>query len=148
VIRLQRGYNERNTKLIILQGIPASGKSTFAKQFVLESPLTRVKVCRDDIRSMLGKYWVPSRENLVTEIEKHSVIEGLNAGYTVVIDATNLNLSFLKQWVVIAYELEIPVKYKKFYIALERAIELDSRRENPVGEDVITKFYNKYNDKF
>ena len=80
-------------KLILPQGIPASGKSTWSKQFVLESPLTRVRVNRDDIRNMLGKYWVPEREELVSKIENESVYHALANGYTVVIDATMPSLS-------------------------------------------------------
>jgi predicted kinase len=47
-------------QLIICVGLPASGKSTFSKSWVLEDPKTRVRVCRDDIRRMLGLYWVPT----------------------------------------------------------------------------------------
>jgi len=135
-------------KLILTQGIPASGKSTWAKQFVLESPLTRVRVNRDDIRNMLGKYWVPQRENLVTYIETNCVIEGLTAGYTVVLDATNLNQTYLNKWIKFASIYEINIEYKQFPIKLEEAILRDSLRENPVGGKIITNFYNKYNEKF
>lgn len=136
-------------KLIILQGIPASGKSTWAKQFVLESPLTRVRVNRDDIRNMFGKYWVPSREGTVSELERHAVFTTLEDGYTVVLDATNLNPGFLKQWVGMVYEFEnVKIEYKQFYITLEEAIRRDALRENPVGIETITNFYNKYNGEF
>jgi predicted kinase len=135
-------------KLIILQGIPASGKSTFAKQFVLESPLTRVRVNRDDIRMMLGKYWVPERENLVSEIEDSCVGSALDEGYTVILDATNLNKKYLMKWEYIAELYNVPIEYKSFYISLEEAIERDKIRENPVGEITITNFYNKYNGRF
>lgn len=77
-------------KLIICRGMPASGKSTYSRQWVLEDPKKRVRVNRDDIRNMLGKYWVPSREHLVTDIEKLSVVKALNEGYDVILDATNL----------------------------------------------------------
>ncbi len=135
-------------KLILTVGIPASGKSTWAKQFVLESSLTRVRVNRDDIRNMLGKYWVPERENLVSDIETHCVFEALSAGYTVVIDATNLNPKYNKEWESIANLPNVEIEYKQFYMDLEEAIRRDNNRENPVGEKVITKFYNKYNGKF
>lgn len=51
-------------KLILCRGIQGSGKTTWAKQWVLEDPEHRVRFNNDDIRNMLGKYWVPSRENL------------------------------------------------------------------------------------
>lgn len=77
------------SKLIICRGLPASGKSTWAKQWVLEDPEHRVKINQDDIRLMLGKYWVPSREKLVQQEE--ALIEALLKGYDIVIDNTNLN---------------------------------------------------------
>ena len=51
-------------KVTILQGIPASGKSTYAREQALANPKEVVIVNRDDIRDSLGKYWVPERENL------------------------------------------------------------------------------------
>lgn len=136
-------------KLILVQGIPASGKSTWAKQYVLESPLTRVRVNRDDIRRMLGKYWVTQREGTVDELERHAVFTCLEDGYDVVLDATNLNLNYLKKWVMMAHEFDnVEIEYKPFYISLEEALERDNNREESVGEEVITNFYNKYNGKF
>ena len=135
----------KEQKLIILQGIPASGKTTWARQFVEESPLTRVRVNRDDIRDMLGKYWVPEREELVSEIEESCVFEALSAGYTVVLDATNLNPKYLEGWESIANLPNVEIEYKKFTINLEEAIERDSKRDRPVTEKVIRGFYNKYN---
>lgn len=131
-------------KLLILSGIPASGKSTFAKQWVEESPETRVIVNRDSIRRGLGVYWVPSREKLVTSIEQHSVWEALEMGYDVCLDATNLNKSFLNKWIEIADSINIPIEYKEFKISLEEALERDKTREFSVGEKVIKDFYNKY----
>lgn len=49
------------SKLIILQGIPGSGKTTYARQFCKDHD-NYVRVNRDDIRNMLGEYWVPKRE--------------------------------------------------------------------------------------
>jgi len=131
-------------KLLILKGIPASGKSTFARQWVEEDPKTRVIVNRDSIRRGLGVYWVPSREKLVDSIEQHSVWESLEMGYDVCLDATNLNPKYLNIWYEVSDLLNIPIIYKEFNISLEEAIERDKNREFPVGEEVITNFYNKY----
>ena len=77
------------SKLIITRGLPASGKSTWAKQCVLEDPEHRVGIHQDDIRLMLGKYWVPSKEKLVQHIQKEALIEALDTGYDIVIDNSN-----------------------------------------------------------
>ena len=78
-------------KVTILQGLPASGKSTYAKKLVNANPENTIIVNRDSIREGLGKYWVPSRECLVTQIEQFMIKEALLKRYNVIIDATNLN---------------------------------------------------------
>ena len=40
------------------------------------------------------------------------------------------------------YELE----FKNFFIPLQDCIERDSKRPNPIGEEVIRKTYEKYKD--
>lgn len=56
----------------IIWGLPASGKSTWAKQWVLEDPEHRVRINQDDIRLMLGKYWVPKRASCTTHTRRSS----------------------------------------------------------------------------
>lgn len=75
--------------LVYTYGLPASGKSTWAKAWVNEDPKKRVRVNRDDIRRMLGPYWQPSREDLVTSMEVSLITDALIDGYNVVVDATN-----------------------------------------------------------
>ncbi len=57
-------------KIILCRGIQGSGKTTWAKQWALEDPEHRVRFNNDDIRNMLGKYWVPSREDFSKKLEK------------------------------------------------------------------------------
>jgi predicted kinase len=78
-------------KIILCRGIQGSGKTTWAKQWVLEDPEHRVRFNNDDIRNMLGKYWVPSREELVLDLKKQFIRSSMLAGYDIVIDNMNLN---------------------------------------------------------
>ena len=107
------------SKLIICRGLPASGKSTWAKQWVLEDPEHRVRINQDDIRLMLGKYWVPSREKLVQHIQEEALIEALLKGYDIVIDNTNLNKKVLDNYraLVIAHGNHA-IEFKDFFILL------------------------------
>ena len=135
-------------KLIIIQGIPASGKSTWARKMALENPNEYVIVNRDGIRSMLGKYWVPVREGLVTNIEEQSVLAGINAGYAVLLDATNLNPKALRRWTYLSEEHEFDIEYKEFKVPLRKAIFRDWWRGfkggRKVGAKVIRSFYERY----
>ena len=72
-------------KIIICRGIPASGKSTWAKQWVLEDPEHRIRINQDDIRNMLGKYWVPSREELVSYINNAIITKAVCLNYDIII---------------------------------------------------------------
>lgn len=104
------------SKLIICRGIPASGKSTWAKQWVLEDSEHRVRINQDDIRLMLGKYWVPSREKLVQHIQKESLIEALTKGYDIVIDNTNLNKKVLEEFDRLIKTFEnYEIEFKDFF---------------------------------
>ena len=67
-------------KIILTRGIPASSKSTWAKQEVLKDPEHSVRINRDDLRNMSGKYWVPTREDYImsrlvikTKIKKENI---------------------------------------------------------------------------
>ena len=138
------------SKLIITRGIPASGKSTWAKQWVLEDPEHRVRINQDDIRLMLGKYWVPSREKLVQEIQFNAIIEALNREFDVVIDNTNLNNKVLDQFnrLIRTFE-DYEIEYKDFFdTPLSVCIERDKNRDLQVTEKVIRSFYNNYKDKY
>ncbi len=112
-------------KLIILQGLPASGKTTWAKKWVEEEPTKRIRVCRDDIRHMLGKYWVPEREDVVTDIEQDTAYRGLDHGYDVVIDATNFRKGvwekFLNSLSVYTSDY-VDIEYKLFPQIVARTI--------------------------
>lgn len=43
-------------RIILTRGIPASGKSTWAKQEVLKDPEHSIRINRDDLRNMSGKF--------------------------------------------------------------------------------------------
>ena len=138
------------SKLIITRGLPASGKSTWAKQWVLEDPEHRVRINQDDIRLMLGKYWVPSREKLVQEIQFNAIIEALNREFDVVIDNTNLNNKVLDQFnrLIRTFE-DYEIEYKDFFdTPLSVCIERDKNRHLQVTEKVIRCFYNNYKNKY
>lgn len=144
-------------KIILCRGIQGSGKTTWAKQWVLEDPEHRVRFNNDDIRNMLGKYWVPSREGLVKDLKDLFLWKAMSYRFDIVIDNMNLNPKELEYYervlndrnnaneyapTVIGpkYELEI----KDFFIPLQDCIERDSKRPNPIGEEVIKATYEKY----
>lgn len=146
-------------KILILRGLQGSGKTTYARQWISNDPENRIRFNRDDIRNMLGTYWMPNREGLITEMFWDFMILATNAGKDIVIDNMNLNEKYIKEiekWVEETNEFfrfsECPYHYeieiKDFFnVSLETCIERDSKRENPIGEKVIRQTYNRYKDK-
>lgn len=107
---------------------------------------------------MLGPYWIPKREELIHRIMKDAIDNAMLLGYDIVIDNMNLNP---KHWKYIQSrihdfnhdcsiafsEKQYILEFKDFFDAsLEECIERDSKRENPIGEKVITETYNRYKD--
>lgn len=147
-------------KLIICRGIQASGKSTFAKKWVLEDKEHRIRINMDDIRLMLGgskdAYWVPKRENLVKEIKEDSLRKAMMFKYDIIIDNMNLNpkeTSYYETTVKLynarSFDTEYVIEYRDFFgVSLEECIERDKKRDNPIGEAAIRGTYNKYKDLF
>ena len=146
-------------KVIICQGLPASGKTTWAKAWANEDPKHRVRFNRDDVRNMLGKYWVPSREDLINSIYDSFMNEAMLAGYDIVIDNMNLNDKTIKEiqryveefnnWIRLSVlDIHYDIEFKKFLdVPLETLLERDSKREHPIGEKVIRDLYTKYRCK-
>src|SRR6185295_16122559 len=133
-------------KVIFTIGLPASGKSTWSKDFA-EKHINYVRVNRDDLRNMRGKYWLPKQEDLITVWERDCICSALYEGYNVIVDATNLNQKFMEQTKahILATGVEVKFEYQDFtHVPLEECIKNDLKRPNSVGEKVIRKFYNNF----
>jgi predicted kinase len=130
-------------KIIILQGPPASGKSTFARELA-KAGTPYVIVNRDSIREGRGEYWIPDQEDYISDMEEYAVRSAVKRNLIPIIDATNLNPKTIEKWENLAKELNCEIEYKKFYIPFTEALERDSKRERPVGKKVLIKFYTKY----
>ena len=143
-------------KIILTRGIPGSGKSSWAKQFVAEDKEHRIRLNWDDMRNMMGPYWVPSREfvnkkMLWTAI--NTIAYDSETWYIVVIDNMNLNpkgyeeyYHWLKYYneTIEQYNKVCELEFKDFFTPVEECIRRDSLRTNPIGEKTIKDIWNKY----
>lgn len=147
-------------KVIITRGIPASGKSTWAKQEVLKDPENSIRINRDDLRNMSGKYWVPAREGYILSCKRRLLHNAVCFNFdTIIIDDMNLNPKDIDDARTIVEEFNMTVrdaddnKYKIEFkdftdIPLDMCIKRDSKRENPLGEKVIRGIFNKYKEMY
>jgi len=125
-------------KIIFTMGLPASGKTTWSKQYCKDNP-DCIRIGRDDLRHMRGTYWIPDQEPMIKAMETQCIKTALSYGFNVIIDATNLDLQkngdryreFKKEFP------DLEVEIQPFDTDLEECILRDSKRDTPVGEEVI-----------
>ena len=137
-------------KIILCRGIQGSGKTTWAKRYCEEHPNT-IRLNRDDIRKMFSQKWSPRLEDMVKATEYNAMTSALCSHMDVVIDdVSNLNAYTRKIIDVYLLPLNLPegieIVTQDFFIPLQYCIERDSKRPNPIGEEVIRKTYEKYKD--
>jgi predicted kinase len=134
----------RKREIIVLQGPPACGKSTYAKELHKQNQ-NYVIVSRDKIREARGDYWIPAQEDYISAIEEYEVRTALDMELTPVIDATNLNPKTLEKWERIAGECGAKLDIREMEIpTFEEALLRDVNRERPVGPSTMKKFYSQY----
>ena len=137
-------------ELIITRGISGSGKSTKAKAWVAEDPTSRRRVNRDNLRmSVYGAYVleadtvpdglnVAQKENYITEIQANAVRNFLRAGYSVIIDDTNLLGPVVRGWYSLAKEFNAKFTVMDVEVSLEEALKNNMKRASLGGRDVPT----------
>lgn len=135
------------SRITILRGLPASGKSTFAKEMVANTPDTLVRVNRDAIRWTQGffPFGTAKQEALVSQVERAMVIGAIKDGLDVVIDATHLNPQFIQAWYKLAKSHSVrDVAVVEFAVPIATLIERDANREKSVGQGVIAKLAKRW----
>lgn len=146
--------NETKEQVLkIFRGLPASGKSTAAINWVAEDPENRARVNRDDLRVELFNQVFPindkagsvkEKENKVTEVEQQLLRTYLAQGKDVVSDNTNLNPRVFKTYSTIASEAGVKLTHQDFPISIEEAIRRNNARDRVVPEDVIRRMAKDY----
>lgn len=128
-------------KLLVLKGLPASGKSTHAKELVAKG---WKRVNKDDLRAMIDdKKWSRENEKSILESEVQLAIGFLQDGFNVVVDDTNF--AHEAMWKECAKKVGVEFEVKFFDVPLMECIERDSKRgEKSVGSKVIYSMYEKY----
>jgi len=132
-------------KLIMLRGLPASGKSTWAKEQVEKSEGKTKRVNKDDLRAMIdsGK-WSKKREKNILHVRDAMISIWLFEDYDVICDDTNLAQKHKQRLEELAYHRNAEFEIKDFDVPLFECIKRDSLREKSVGSEVITKMYYQF----
>jgi len=131
-------------KIIMLRGLPASGKTTWALDYV-SGYENWTRVNKDDLRQMLhGGEWSRNNEKQVIQMRNLIIRNVIAAGNSIIVDDTNLHGKHEQYLTKLADELDVNFEVRFFEIDLQDAIQRDSVRKNSVGAKVIRNMYNRY----
>jgi predicted kinase len=138
-------------KVLILRGLPASGKSTFARKLLAENPNAWKRLNKDELRAMLDdSAHTPANEQFVNRIRDILLMEALKARKNVVIDDTNLTEKPIEQITQVAKKytehsgIQVHIEIKEITASLEECLERDALREKKVGSEVIMQMYRTH----
>ncbi len=130
-------------KVIILQGLIASGKTTYARELVSKQGYKRIN--KDDLRAMIdNSLWSDNNENIIIKTRNLLLSTFLDFGYSVVVDDTNFCQKNIDAITKICNEKSVEFEIVFIDTPLKECIRRDSKRQNPVGEKVIIDMYTKY----
>jgi predicted kinase len=134
------------TEIIMTKGLPGSGKSTWAEDYVASWPQGRVRITKDQLRTMLHAGSVgKGTEKVVLAARDAMVVEFLTRKLTVVVDDTNLAPFHEARLGQLARENGAKFSVKDFTdFPIEQCIERDRKRPHPVGEKVIRQMWRQY----
>lgn len=142
-------------KIILTRGIQGSGKSTWAKAWVEESPLNRCRYNSDDMRMMFGPYDVKNwdkKDKILNKVFVEFMNACMQKGYDIVVDNMNLSDSAVERvknivgaWNAEHSEDMYEIEFKDFFdITVAECIRRDAMRPNPIGEKVIRQTWKRY----
>lgn len=145
---MTRTLEDNMQTIILLKGLMASGKSTWALEEMRRNPGKYKRINKDLMRAMIdGDHYTPKNERFILDIRDRIVEKALLGRYDVIIDDTNFSD---KHWVrmceIARYIGDIRVREKYFPITLKEALERNSKRTESahVPEDIIINVYDKH----
>ena len=142
-------------RLVLMRGLPGSGKSTKSKELLAEYG-NAVRVNRDLLRSMLHcDVWSGKKERITKDVAKaivgslllHSALgapeKGSGVG-VIIIDDCNLGQGTVESWRAVAKGLQAQFEIIRMDTPLEECLRRDALREKPVGRHVILGMAMQY----
>lgn len=133
------------TTIYLTKGIPASGKSTWAKNKVRDDNKVK-RISKDDLRDMLdnGNFSMKN-EGYVLDMRNEMVESALLRGYDVIIDDTNFNDKHWNQMCDIAKRVgDVRVVEIFFSISLKEALKRNQQRDKDVPDHIVERMFEKH----
>ena len=130
-------------KLIILCGIPGSGKSTYAKNYI-ERNCNTIHLSSDAIRKELyGDENIQGNPGEIFTLMQKRAVEALNDGYDVIYDCTNITRKD-RAGIINACPKLAKIECHIIWAPIEECIKRDASRERTVGKEVINRMLKRF----
>lgn len=131
-------------KLILLVGIPGSGKTTYAENYIPDYPKEAKHFSSDLIRKELyGNESIQGNPAEVFSLMQKRAIEALNEGCDVIYDATNITRKD-RAGIINACPKFAKIEAHIIWAPIETCIERDASRERTVGKEVIDRMLKRF----
>ena len=132
-----------NQKLVVLRGLPASGKSVTSVQYVMKG---FKRINGDDLRNSIdNSLYSKDNERFIFKIMNIMIKEALRDGYSVVYDNTNFNPYHVTNCRQIAEQFKVDFEVIDIDTPLQICLERDLQRTvGRVGKEVIMRMYSKW----
>lgn len=133
-------------RVVITVGLPASGKSTWAKTLITRQAGRWVRVNKDLLREMChnSKYSKPN-EKFIERLRDLIILEALEAGKSVVVDDTNLDTRHIHTITkLVKGKAEIEINNSFLKVSVKECIRRDLQRQKSVGKDVIMQMHRQF----
>jgi predicted kinase len=132
-------------KVLILIGLPASGKSQFATQLLLSEPGKWVRVNKDLLREMAhASYWTKANEKFIIQLRDRIILMALESGKNIIVDDTNFGPHVAQIKELVKGQAIVEVNNSFLQVPVEECIRRDLLRPRSVGKDVIMEMYDRY----
>lgn len=129
--------------LILLVGIPGSGKTTYAKNYIEQNTNT-IHLSSDTIRAELyGNESTQGNPAEVFSLMQKRAIEALNNGSDVLYDATNITRKDRSGIIGVCPKFA-KIECHIIWAPLETCIERDAKRDRTVSNEVIDRMLKRF----
>jgi predicted kinase len=133
----------------VMCGLPASGKTTAARELLAGSAGRVRRINLDDLRAMFDNYeggrsWSRAHEQTALDVQDAALRAAIAGRFDAVVDNTHLTPHIPKRLKAAAMGQATFVVHDFTHVPIEECLRRDAARVNAVGEDVIRRLHGNH----